>query len=270
MSTLTERQQREIEYHQEHARLRKARYESISYELVQSPHRRWWNQVWVMYDKVLELELSGKKVLVVGCGFGDDAFLIAKTGAEVYAFDISPDVLEVAERVSQRENLSVRFARMTAENLDYPDGFFDCVLIRDILHHVEIPQALAEITRVSSDRAMVIINEVYTHSALDRIRHSRFVQRYIHRRAQAIVYGGERPYITEDERKLNERDLDMVMQAIDTPAYVRYFEFLVNRVIPVRYKTSSQIESIFLRIVGSLGRYLAGRVLIVGHLSKAK
>lgn len=226
----TDRQRREIEYHREHARLHRKQYESISYELVLSTKRRWWNQAWVMYNKLLELKLSGKKVLVVGCGFGDDAFLIAKVGAEVHAFDISPDVLEVAEEVSRKEKLSIRFAQMAAENLNYPNEFFDCVVIRDILHHVGISAALAEIVRVSSKGAVAVVNEVYTHSYADRLRHSRFVERHLYGRMQKIVYGDAKPYITEDERKLDESDLALIGDAIEKPVYTRYFDFLINRV----------------------------------------
>lgn len=265
---LTDRQRREIDYHQEHARLHRDRYKSISYELVLSTKRKWWNEAWVMYDKLLELQLSGKKVLVVGCGFGDDAFRIAKMGAEVYACDLSPDVLEVAERVCQREKLSIRFAQMAAENLNYPNDFFDCVVIRDILHHVEISRALSEIVRVSSKGAVAIVNEVYTHSHLDQIRHSRFVERHLYGRMQKIVYGAAKPYITEDERKLDQSDLDLILHAIDKPVYTRYFDFLVNRCLPIRYKRMNQLDFILLTGFGPFAMYLGGRVLLVGRIKK--
>lgn len=36
------------------------------------------------------LDVDGRRVLVVGCGYGDDAALLASAGAQVTAFDVSP------------------------------------------------------------------------------------------------------------------------------------------------------------------------------------
>jgi SAM-dependent methyltransferase len=36
------------------------------------------------------LDVAGRRVLVVGCGYGDDAALLAAAGASVTAFDVSP------------------------------------------------------------------------------------------------------------------------------------------------------------------------------------
>ena len=49
-----------------------------------------------MYEYLVNCGLMDKRVLVVGCGFGDDALRLAKLGAKVNAFDLSPDSLEIA------------------------------------------------------------------------------------------------------------------------------------------------------------------------------
>ena len=49
-----------------------------------------------------------KNVLVVGCGFGDDALYLAKLGANVCAFDLSPDSLSIARALAEREGLMVK------------------------------------------------------------------------------------------------------------------------------------------------------------------
>ena len=48
----------------------------------------------------------------MGCGFGDDAFYLAKAGARVKAFDLSPDSLSIAKERSAREELKIDFQRM--------------------------------------------------------------------------------------------------------------------------------------------------------------
>jgi 2-polyprenyl-3-methyl-5-hydroxy-6-metoxy-1,4-benzoquinol methylase len=44
------------------------------------------------------VELSGRKVLVIGCGLGDDAEAVATRGAMVTAFDIAPSAIAAARR----------------------------------------------------------------------------------------------------------------------------------------------------------------------------
>ena len=151
---LTERQRNELEYHREHAREKAALLnEPFSWDVLDRPARRWWNAYWQMYAHLDDLRLKGKRVLVVGCGFGDDALRLAKLGADVYAFDLSPDALLIARALANRERLAIAFDEMPAETLKYEADFFDCVVARDILHHVEIPLSLSEMCRVAKPEA---------------------------------------------------------------------------------------------------------------------
>ena len=53
-----------------------------------------------------------------------------------FAFDLSPDSFAIA--LAQFEHLDIAFAEMAAETLDYEDDFFDAIVARDILHHVDV------------------------------------------------------------------------------------------------------------------------------------
>jgi hypothetical protein len=76
---LTERQRREIEYHrnraEHHADLLSA---PVHCEVISSTTRRRWNQYWEMFAFLAGQDLRDKNVLIVGCGFGEDALRIAK------------------------------------------------------------------------------------------------------------------------------------------------------------------------------------------------
>lgn len=167
-----------------------------------------------MYTFLLDQQLSGKKVLVVGCGFGDDALRLAKKGGDVYAFDLSPESLEIAKQIASREKLSIDFRNIPAESLDYESDFFDFIIVRDILHHVELQKTMNEILRVAKNGALFILNEVYTHSLLDRIRHSYIVEKKIYPKMPNFVYKGN-IYITKYERKLNQRDTAFIAKFSD-------------------------------------------------------
>ena len=183
---LTERQKNELEYHGEHAKKKKTDIldAPFSWEVLTNPSRRWWNAYWQMYEYLDGLEYEDKKILVVGCGFGDDALRLAKLGAEVYAFDLSPDSLAIAIDLSKREGMRIYFDEMPAESLKYERDTFDVIVARDILHHVNIPLAINEIRRVAKPRALFIVNEIYSHSITDRIRHSVLVEKILYPRMQ--------------------------------------------------------------------------------------
>ena len=161
MKFLTERQKRELEYHQKHAELNKSILEKpFSFEVVTSGIRKWWNAHWEMYAYLMEKNLKDKRVLVIGCGFGSDALYLSKCGANVSAFDISSDSLDIAKKLSEREGLNVDFKNIPAETLSYKDNYFDVVVARDILHHVDIEKSIEEIARVSKPGAIFCFNEV--------------------------------------------------------------------------------------------------------------
>lgn len=266
---LTERQSRELEYHREYAKQKASLLtQPFSYEVSEARQRRWWNGYWTMYSLLLELSLAGKKVLVVGCGFGDDALRLAKMGANVYAFDLSPESLAIARTLALREGLDIDFKPMPAEQLDYESNFFDYVLACDILHHVEIPQAMAELVRVAKPHATFVINELYSHSFTDKIRRSRFVERKLYPAMQSFIYRNRKPYITADERKLTEHDLQEVVRPFAQITTKKYFYLFATRLFPDNLKFLSQIDRLLMMLLHPFGSWLAARVLLVGVIRK--
>lgn len=266
---LTERQQRELDYHREHAKLhQKVLDTSFSWDVLDRPERRWWNAYWGMYDYLVKCDLAGKRVLVVGCGFGDDALRIAKLGAKVSAFDLSPDSLQIARALALREGLEIDFGEMPAEKMLYDDNSFDYVLARDILHHVDIPSTMGEIVRVAKPGAVFVVNEIYSHSFTDKIRYSALVEKVIYPKLRRLIYGPGKPYITEDERKLSEADLELIMKPLQPRLFTKYFNFLVTRVVPDRFDSFAKIDYRLLRILRPIGHVLAGRVLFSAQIAK--
>ncbi|HEX4947831.1 MAG TPA: class I SAM-dependent methyltransferase [Blastocatellia bacterium] len=269
MEGLTDRQFRELEYHREHAKHRASMLlQPFPYDVAFNKKRRWWNGYWGMYSLLMRQPLAGRKVLVVGCGFGDDALRLAKMGAEVSAFDLSPESLEIAQSLAKREGLQIDFQQMPAERLNYPSDTFDFVLACDILHHVEIPQAMAEIVRVSKPQAIFIANELYSHSFTDKIRHSSFVEKKLYPAMQSFIYQNAKPYITEDERKLTEQDMKQVLEPLARVIHKEYFYLFVTRLLPDKYKILSQIDKVLVTILSPFGTWLAGRILLAGVIRK--
>ncbi|MCB2058300.1 MAG: class I SAM-dependent methyltransferase [Novosphingobium sp.] len=92
----------------------------------------------------------GEQILDMAGGTGDIAFRLAERGASVTVSDINQDMLDVGlERAMERGLDDLVWSRQNAEELSFPDRFFDAYTIvfgiRNVTH---IDKALAEAHRV--------------------------------------------------------------------------------------------------------------------------
>lgn len=260
VSGLTERQLREIEYHAHHAlALRNCR---AFYEVLTRPKPKWWNHYWVSHSELLAHGITGKRLLVPGCGDGFDAIVCAKMGARVSAFDISPEMLRLAQERAREAEAEIEFAAMPAENLSYANDTFDVIYIRDVLHHCDIGPTLSQLQRVARPGAWIVIDELYTHSLLQGIRDS-WLGRSLYRAVRPMLYGCA-GYITPDERKLNESDLDCIARTLCV-SRCQFFNVAVNRLVPA-WDWAEMADLILTRMLP--GRLVAGRFVLSG-LTKA-
>ena len=267
--TLTARQERELAYHGEHAARRAAIIDvPVADDIIVTAARRPWNAYWSMYDHLIAAGLAGKRVLLPGCGFGEDAIRLAMLGAQVSASDLSPASVAIAQaRAQAAGHGDIDFKVMPCETLAYADDYFDAVVFVDILHHVDIVATMAEVRRVLKPGALVVGNELYTHSALQRVRDSRLVAGPLYRLMRRWIYGGEVPYITEDEHKIDEHEYAIVRAAM-TACDDRYFGMLEGRLFPTSLGWAARIDRRIMQMLGSAASRLGSRVVFAGTVAK--
>lgn len=268
MDEATDRQRREIEYHKKYAASLPDTKKPMNFDVITSSSDRWWNAYWSMWRLLRDMPLQNMRVLVVGCGAGEDAIYFAKLGARVSGFDLSRDMLERAKRRAENSGLTIAFDQMPAEQLTYPADTFDLVLAHDILHHVEIGLTMDEIVRVSKPGALFVMNEIYSHSITNVIRHSWIVERVLYPKMTRFIYGGADPYITADERKMSERDVANVTARMSSVRDRRFYNAIVTRLVPDRFRIINILDRIMLMCLGPLGGIMAGRMVLVGILDK--
>lgn len=99
-----------------------------------------------------EGDLSGRRVLEVGCGTG--RFLAALAGrAKAWGVDPSPEMLAVARGRAHGAGLKLG----TAEELPFKDAWFERAAMWLVVHLVDRPRALAELRRVLEPGGRLVI-----------------------------------------------------------------------------------------------------------------
>jgi 2-polyprenyl-3-methyl-5-hydroxy-6-metoxy-1,4-benzoquinol methylase len=119
--------------------------------------------------------LSGRRVLDVGCGDGLNMTMFAKMGADVTGIDVSPGALDVAHRRAEVNGVadSVRLVCSPIETADLPDASFDVVWGDGILHHVldELEPTVRRLVRWVKDDGLIVFSEpVNLFEPLRRLR----------------------------------------------------------------------------------------------------
>lgn len=93
-------------------------------------------------------DISGKKILDMGCGLGEAAVYFAMKGANVTASDLSSGMVEMAKSVGRRFGVTLHGHVSSADQTGLPDNSFDIVYAGNILHHADIPKVLDEAKRI--------------------------------------------------------------------------------------------------------------------------
>jgi SAM-dependent methyltransferase len=121
-------------------------------------------------DSVFPLEYAyallgnavGKRVLDLGCGSGENSFLLARRGAEVFGVDLSESLIALAGRrlvLNGGAQLPIHFLCGSAHHLPLADNSVDVVFGVAILHHLDLDQTAREVSRVLRPGGRAIFKE---------------------------------------------------------------------------------------------------------------
>jgi SAM-dependent methyltransferase len=93
----------------------------------------------------------GERVLDVAAGSGNASLPAARTGAEVIATDLTPELVEIGRQRSAAEGLSITWREADAEHLDVPDDDVDvtmsCIGAMFAPFHQPVADELVRVTR---------------------------------------------------------------------------------------------------------------------------
>jgi SAM-dependent methyltransferase len=114
-------------------------------------------------------EVRGKSVLDYGCGHGMAATVLARRGAKVTAFDLSPGYVREATERAEANGVRATFIVADGERLPFADQSFDAVWGSAILHHLDLNVAGRELRRVLKPGGIAVFCEPWDGNPLLRI-----------------------------------------------------------------------------------------------------
>lgn len=258
-TVLSERQRRELEFYEEFSKMHppEAFFASIAGE-----ETRPWNSYWRVVEVAKQNFTSeNQKLLDFGCGKGELSLVLSKVGYEVFGFDLSPNNIAIAKRLATEYKMTERthFQVCVAEKLDYPTDCFDVLVGVDILHHVEISQALSECSRVLKKGGVAIFHEPVRVPIFDVVRESRFGRWLVSKEASLDRQ------VTEDERKLTINDIE-VIKRIGVNSSTQHFLLFsrLDRFITISKGPSflEKIDFYLFKVFPVLNRF-GGKIILV-------
>jgi ubiquinone/menaquinone biosynthesis C-methylase UbiE len=113
-----------------------------------------------LYERRVTEHSRRRRVLEYGCGTGSLAFGLTAEAGEVIGIDISDVAIERALREARLRGLeNAQFVVDNAEAMHLPDAHVDVVVGSGIVHHLDIPKAMAEVRRVLRTGGVAIFAE---------------------------------------------------------------------------------------------------------------
>lgn len=89
--------------------------------------------------------LSGLKVLDVGCGGGILSESLARAGAQSSAIDLAHESIQVARQHASEQDIEVEYLEISAEELaQQRPGQFDVITCMEMLEHVPDPESIIQ------------------------------------------------------------------------------------------------------------------------------
>lgn len=112
---------------------------------------------WAQLAPHLAADLSGRRVLDIGCNAGFYSFALAGRGASVLGIDHDPHYLRQAEWAAERLGLSgaVRFEQRTVYDLRHFEERFDLILFMGVLYHLRYPLLALDLVADHLDGSLV-------------------------------------------------------------------------------------------------------------------
>lgn len=214
----TKRQQSEALFHDHYAKMVDINHVDPSQLL--SPGYQELQKALDVFESV-----QGKKILDLGCGYGETAVYLTLCGAHVWAIDISNGMVQLARKLAKKHKVSKNctVSQMAAEQLDFSDNYFDFVFGDGILHHVDTMQALQQVHRVLKKNGLGVFIEPLHYNPL--------IQLY-RRLAKHVRTKDETPLRFTDIARFRRQFLSVIHEEYHLTTLLVFILFFISGIDP--------------------------------------
>jgi ubiquinone/menaquinone biosynthesis C-methylase UbiE len=149
------------------------------------------------YAASLLQPIQGKKILVLGCGLGEEVVYLAKKGASVYAVDISLEMINFTKKLAEKYHVQkkVKLFHTSAEEIPFPKNSFDAVFACNLMHHIQLKMGVKKVYQVLKKGGVVIFLEPLAYNPVINV---------YRKMASEVRTDGEHPITFEDLEFMKE------------------------------------------------------------------
>jgi ubiquinone/menaquinone biosynthesis C-methylase UbiE len=174
------------------------------------------------YKRLIAGYCKGKKLLEYGCGVGDESLEWLKRGAIVTGIDISGEAISRTKNIISENGYIANYYVMNAEKTEFADGSFDLIVGTGILHHLDLTNSFAELSRILKPDGHGIFIEPLGHNPI--INFYRWLTPSMR---------------TEDEHPLMDKDIQLLSEYFyEVQTY--YYNLCTIVAVPIRNKSYFQ------------------------------
>ena len=224
----------------------------VMFRRYHTPSELWdWRQL----AALLLGDISGKDLLDMACGMGEESVYFAKLGARVTGIDISDVGIASLKKRAAFHRLDITALEMRCDPTSFHDGSFDRIHGLGILHHVGIEAGLREVDRLLRPGGLGVFLEPIGDSPTVEA-----VKTFLMKHARFL---GEFDHVTDHEHNLTWREVETAVQRFaDVRIYPFHLLFRLKRFFPqASLDTIKRIDAGLLSLMPKL-RHFAGGVVI--------
>lgn len=180
-----------------------------------------------------------ERILEIGCGEGYYTKKLLEATPDVFATDISEKFLEKAKK--NTDSKACEYTCCPSENLPYPDGYFDKILMSEVIEHLlDWRQGIKEAYRVLKPGGVIVISTPNKLSYLNVLCHLK------------ILIKNE-PLVGDHIREFSRKELTRLMPPyfkVEAFGYSNYFPAFLLKFIGLQ--KTEKIISFLERVLGRI------------------
>jgi len=214
---------------------------------------------WRQLAALLMGDVTGKDLLDMACGMGEESVYFAKLGAQVTAIDISEVGIASLKQRAAFHRLDITALEMRVDPTAFTDSSFDRIHGLGILHHVGIEAGLREVDRLLRPGGLGVFLEPIGNSTTVEA-----VKSFLMKHARFL---GDFDHVTDHEHNLTWREVDAATQRFaDVRIYPFHLLYRLKRFLPQSRRSIDAVrrfDSGLLALLPRLRHFAGGAVIAV-------